>query len=388
MTNEGSSLSFSMKEGIWLERGNEVDELISLSLEPDISVNESENEVVVKGALHLTGEYRMEREEGTEEENEDENQLNQMVFRSVEEVSLSENGIGEIRHQFPLDITIPKERVENLEDIYLTVEGFDYEVPESGYLEISADLSILGIRSGEEQAEVEDNYKEDLTDRTFSFEQVRAEDIEENEETEKEAETVTDLYEEEREEEYETEAVELDESDPVPGWEERPPAYTLKAGPSDDNNNLNSYESSSKVNNEEDYSEENRPETESAGDYNKEAYEDEAYDERPAEAVPEEPEDTEAEQAEAAEAQEKERDQSDSSESENALYLTKMLSGDKEEAYSKLRMCIVQNGESLNTIADRYEMQVSQLMRMNRLKDEQVDEGQILYIPVRKPSSD
>jgi len=71
---------------------------------------------------------------------------------------------------------------------------------------------------------------------------------------------------------------------------------------------------------------------------------------------------------------------------ENALYLTKMLSDKEGEAYSKLRMCIVQEGESLDVIAKRYSIEVSQLKRMNRLKDETVSDGQILYIPVRQSS--
>lgn len=67
---------------------------------------------------------------------------------------------------------------------------------------------------------------------------------------------------------------------------------------------------------------------------------------------------------------------------ENALYLTKMLSKG-EERFSKWKMCIIQENESLDTIADRYEISTSQLVRMNRLQGEQVEEGQILYIPVR-----
>nr|WP_272873296.1 LysM peptidoglycan-binding domain-containing protein [Alteribacter salitolerans] len=46
-------------------------------------------------------------------------------------------------------------------------------------------------------------------------------------------------------------------------------------------------------------------------------------------------------------------------------------------------MCIVQSGESLETISARYNIPVSQLMRQNRLNEERVEEGQILYIPSR-----
>src|SRR5699024_1678084 len=74
-------------------------------------------------------------------------------------------------------------------------------------------------------------------------------------------------------------------------------------------------------------------------------------------------------------------------EGENALYLTKMLTKGEEE-FSKLKMCIVQEGETLEVISKRYEIQVSHLIRVNRLTEEQVEEGQILYIPIGRPKTE
>ena len=45
-------------------------------------------------------------------------------------------------------------------------------------------------------------------------------------------------------------------------------------------------------------------------------------------------------------------------------------------------MVIVQNGETLDYLADKYEISVQQILRMNHLEiNQDVYEGQVLYIP-------
>ncbi|MBB5174413.1 spore germination protein YaaH [Texcoconibacillus texcoconensis] len=74
-------------------------------------------------------------------------------------------------------------------------------------------------------------------------------------------------------------------------------------------------------------------------------------------------------------------------ENETASYLSKIFSSIHEETYTKLRMCIVQEGESLDTIAERYDVSVNEIMRVNRIKEERLEAGQILYVPRRKSTS-
>nr|WP_246407056.1 LysM peptidoglycan-binding domain-containing protein [Geomicrobium halophilum] len=47
-------------------------------------------------------------------------------------------------------------------------------------------------------------------------------------------------------------------------------------------------------------------------------------------------------------------------------------------------MCIIQENESLDTIADRYGYSVQQLLRWNNMDMNHVEEGEIVYIPVHK----
>lgn len=97
--------------------------------------------------------------------------------------------------------------------------------------------------------------------------------------------------------------------------------------------------------------------------------------------------------------QTKEREQREAetkqAEEEAALEAAKMTSGDDvkwqslflqrvndEQGFKKVRMCIVQREETLDTIADRYQMNSNEIVLYNRLSDQNVTEGQVLYIPV------
>jgi stage VI sporulation protein D len=67
---------------------------------------------------------------------------------------------------------------------------------------------------------------------------------------------------------------------------------------------------------------------------------------------------------------------------ENALYLTKMLS-EETKPFSKLRMYFIQPGDSLTSVAEKYKLAATSLIRMNRLESDQLKPGDILYIPVK-----
>ncbi|RKL65947.1 stage VI sporulation protein D [Salipaludibacillus neizhouensis] len=386
MNNEGStSLSFPMKEGIWLDRGKKLDELLTLSLEPVIDVDEKEDEVTVKGVLQLFGEYRpLEKEESTG--NQASSLVDQSAFRSVEEVSLSEEGIGEIRHEFPIEVTIPRERVARLEDISVEINEFDYVMPEKGFLEITADLSISGVRAEEPVStsdDAEESTEKELAreDRSFTFEQVRKVDEKEPDQLFGVSESSEGSEEEDSSEEEESQENELTFQEPVteikrePSWlDEKELVGTIDVEEEEDHAPKVSFRSV--LDEEETIEVREEPEASHDNDYQKEVVKaPRRFPKNETRKLEDEEKSTESNVKD-----EEER------EHENALYLTKMMANEAE-AYSKLRMCIVQDGESLDMIADRYKLQVSHLMRTNRLDEEQVSEGQILYIPSRQSSS-
>lgn len=65
------------------------------------------------------------------------------------------------------------------------------------------------------------------------------------------------------------------------------------------------------------------------------------------------------------------------------LEWTKLFLGKGAEAqpFRKVRMCIVQREETLDSIAARYNLQPRELQLRNRLSDPYLSEGQVLYIP-------
>ncbi|HEX7056249.1 MAG TPA: LysM peptidoglycan-binding domain-containing protein [Bacilli bacterium] len=57
------------------------------------------------------------------------------------------------------------------------------------------------------------------------------------------------------------------------------------------------------------------------------------------------------------------------------------LQQDQEDQFRKFRMCIVQKEESVASIAERYNISAREIMQVNKLPDEDLSEGQVLYIP-------
>ncbi|GIP30064.1 hypothetical protein J23TS9_51940 [Paenibacillus sp. J23TS9] len=56
-------------------------------------------------------------------------------------------------------------------------------------------------------------------------------------------------------------------------------------------------------------------------------------------------------------------------------------SSSEKNQFRKVRLCIVQREETLETIANRYQLSAREILLHNRLAEQTVEEGQILYIP-------
>ncbi|WP_413379350.1 stage VI sporulation protein D [Alkalihalobacillus sp. 1P02AB] len=401
MTQEHpSKLSFSIEESVWLNKGQEVKEVLSMSLEPEITIEEHNQHVYIKGGLRLVGEYvavsRADSELDPEQPLEE-----QISYRSVEEFQLTEEGQGEIKHFFPIDVTIPISRIQNLDDVFVEVESFDYDLPEKSCIQLTADVGISGmathqeeeVREEDEELEIEPEAisENSLEDTSFSFEARKVEEkempdpisppvfekeeaqVEEEEEEEEEAPVAKKIEPELKpvEERKPLEYLYKEKNTPVANKEEQP-VQEVSQEPDAQNNPSFQKEQSTpeepvvqiKPIEEEALVVEVEPELEYARS-------------SPAAIIEEEElvEDVHVEEECEVEVEEKTRKE------ENALYLTKMLTKG-EERFSKWKMCIIQENESLDSIAERYDIPTSTLIRFNRLKEEQVEEGQILYIPV------
>lgn len=388
-----SCLRFSIEESIWFQRGQEVSQLLSISLDPNISIQEDEQYVSIRGALILTGEYK-----NVQSDTEERSLREYTNGKQVHEVLLREDGMSEFQHQFPLDITIPKNRIQNLEDVYVSIDMFDYDFPSENNLNLTADLSITGLY-GEQQsvARLEDEEQEEITEvHQEETEQTIFLEQQEEEADEFEFELLyrngNELEEEQQEgeqavieleplsqqlEEYNEEQQEIQGIERLSAGDTTPDSYFTDSSPSHEEELYEPFEVEVKK--------EQPHEAEAVVP---------SFELRAKNMIPlwAEEENAEAETREKAyqqyvevpKAEQVEEEKEEKAvRKENALYLTQLFSKNEEEDFSRLKMCIVQNGDSLEQIAERYDTNVQNLLRVNNLEDEHdLSEGTILNIPV------
>lgn len=65
----------------------------------------------------------------------------------------------------------------------------------------------------------------------------------------------------------------------------------------------------------------------------------------------------------------------------DAGWKSRFISSDGANLFRKVRLCIVQREETLDTIAEKYQLSARELVMYNRLSGQNVEEGQVLYIP-------
>ncbi|NMH69894.1 stage VI sporulation protein D [Bacillus sp. RO3] len=375
-----SCLRFSLEESIWFKKGQEVEELLSISLDPHITIQEQEQYVLIRGSLDLSGEYLP---SSPRDEEEDEFEAGGKFVQIVEK---REKGEYEFVHGFPVDVTIPKNRIANLGDIDVFVESFDYVVPENACIKLNADLTITGIygeqqthtpleAESEREEEYEPLYRSSAVAEVGEAEEVETEE-EQEEEYEYESYDVEDVtsYDEDREEE-EFQPFQLEGRTPPEEEDEVPVQIQYDAQPAD------FYE-------ENDFRKENvfeLPQHELS----------ESSEEQPAEPKPayppkyehQEAEEEESSSSSSAEMEETAEEQEEKKKTKGkkkyeTISLTDFFARKEEEKGATLRVCIVQEGETLDYIAEKYDLTIPQLLRVNQLEANQdVYVGQVLYIP-------
>lgn len=350
-----SALRFSVEESVSFQKGQEVSELVSISIDPDIAIQEHDQYVSIRGALQLTGEYRIDESAADEEIS----SRDLTTSRMIHDITTRDDGVSELKHRFPVDITIPNNRIQSLDDVYVSIDSFDYELPEKYYLKLAADLSISGIYGNQQSVPTVD---EDVIEKPEKVEALSRESEEEEgvADEENDQDDFDQTYQNDEIESTQFElASEEEENDTFAPFEleARRQAY-FDLGDHEDSDE-DKYEKPSSPNIE------MKSRNEAEDNYsNKHRYQNTKV------ATEDEGKSAEAEK----------RD-------ENALYLTKIFARDDEEEFSKLKMYIVQNGDAIDIIAENYEVSIQQLLRVNRMEHEHdVHEGQILYIPIQEGS--
>ncbi|QII50090.1 LysM peptidoglycan-binding domain-containing protein [Bacillus paralicheniformis] len=465
---QNNRLQFSVEESICFQKGQEVSELLSISLDPDITVQEVNDYVSIRGSLELTGEYNI-------DQTREYAQL-PATSRFVEDVKLKGDGSAELTHCFPVDITIPKDKVNHLNDVFVFIDAFDYQLTDARMLTIQADLAIEGLlnvsgEAGEEEprtmpaaVQPEEELEPAFRPPSDDEEQGKEEEFLIQLDRSYEVQDEEQPYEEAEENDTDEEAVPIYQSFLGDDTEEAKPFFTASLSAAErSKREMENQKDAALEHPEEEYelnreTVEAKPEEhelkEGKAEAKPEEYElkkeketkPEEYElkREEAEAEPEplqrayqphdepketpfygvpplleedqndrEPETFEVEVTQEAEVideeeeaghtieipeysfheqtePEEERDEMPASdeqevsakENDNALYLTKLFTKQGEEEFTRMRMCIVQQNDTIDLLCERYDINVQQLIRMNSLSlDEELKEGQILYIP-------
>jgi stage VI sporulation protein D len=340
-----SFLRFSLEESVWFQRGQEVEELVSISLDPNITIQETDQYVTIRGTLDLTGEYKCQGEV------EDENSQEPSVQKWVHSVDEREEGLYEFSHRFPVDITIPTYRVRDLSEIDVIIETFDYLLPERSCLKLTADLNVTGLY--EEQASVVKQEEEEEEEDVFELSYRSQEEEEEVEPS------LLDTEDNDADDEdYEPFEVEARKEDTF--FAEPTLAESSSHQPSIPEISFAAYRSEQPAVQAEESEEEVQP---IAEDENLSV-----EDETPAKSPK-----TMTSVVDYVK---------NKLTNKKSMSISEFLSRKEGEEHAKLKVCIVQNGESIGTLADRYDISVQQLLKVNHLEPNQdVYEGQVLYVP-------
>ncbi|WP_010531136.1 stage VI sporulation protein D [Lentibacillus jeotgali] len=351
MGNEQEVFRFDLNESLYFEKGQEVGEMTGISLDPDISIQPFNDYVSIRGVIELNGSYQ--KEDASQEEDESALDFDDdyQSKRYVERVVGLEDNQAEFTHRFPVEISVPAYRVSDLDDVTVGIESFDYEIPNQNQLNLSSTIEIHGINDDTENTSESEQENEPAlpfrNDETFEF------DIKMEKEDETEAD---DTFYQDPPPALPQET-EQHEADQVDEGAEEDPSYAKVRWKSKKSQTLAEFFG-------------NDDHESSQHDL---SMDEEEYAENPVDS----PEYTVYQDEGTAESTES---------PEDVRYLADMFRHDEEEQYTKMRLCIVQDNDTVETIAERYEISALQLLKQNRLTEEGLEEGQLLYIPYKKKS--
>ncbi|EZH66861.1 hypothetical protein DH09_02660 [Bacillaceae bacterium JMAK1] len=395
MTQEQpSALTFNLEESVWLDQGERIQTILGLELEPELLIEEDEHQVSIKGGLHLFGQYVPFEQEEVFQDYEGGGKPHR-----IDSVRTTETGERELKHFFPIEVSIPLNRIQSVDEIYVQVDSFDYDLPEPSCIQLAADVTISGMKDVQEthqaektiadppepfptfshevkipntESEATREADEEVEEEEYEFEEVEQEEYEFEEQTEAEETYRTNEGETfDHDSELET-AADVDEEledDHIVSEEEHEDTYAHQVEQEVDSNT--SFPVRLHQREEEDSNDETRALSE--------AYEEALEDESAHMSHGAYREDVEDEEQEAPKAEKPVKEKK----RENALYLTEMLDKGDRETFTKMKMCIIQENESLDTIAERYGLSVQQLLRWNSMDLNHVEAGEIIYIPVQ-----
>lgn len=328
-------ITFEVQESLFFESGQEIAEMVSISLDPDIVVQAYKDDIQIRGIILLQGEYKKEIDSYMEQSYTEED----AAIRYIEKVMDGDNEeTAMFSHRFPVEISVPPYRVQQLEQISVSVDAFDYELPSSNKLHVYASLHIHGINPEPstltKQAETQlktDNVVED--NATGSQTEVKTS-----------PESLTNEHTNDSTIESNSSSRQVDPYDE----EERDKKSASKLRKVDEQAVSHDNDSEIEVIEMEDVT--------ASSTLDEKAGIDIQFSEQ--------------------------QEQSDEAEVKDVAFLAELFHGD-EELYTKMKIYITKDDDTIESIAKRYEVPVLQLMKDNEMSADSLEGGQLIKIPNR-----
>jgi len=410
-----TQLKFSLDERVFFRKGDEISELISLAIEPDVTIQELDHYISIRGSLDINGEFK--KSHGDLEEDEDGFSFSGQKFAQV--IEAREEGVCEFSYEFPVDITIPKSRVKDVEELSFNIDSFDYDLLESNTLKVTTDITISGVYEEDDSlSREEEGYFEEIVvdeslystkdygDELSTFSSFGKDDEESQEEEWNFSATARKSVEQKDEDYHVPIQIIQDEN----SNEATPTSYQFAppeeyAYSNEYRNDESSYEQDPDRNPNFNFninfpfgfkqktqkqSEQPTAEETETNQYDKNDLElpsDQEYEEIPDQQVENIQEDVEEEvetlpQTSNDKAIHYKAKKKKISEKQGISIKEFLARKDDEKKTARMKVYIVQQNDSLGAIADKYDVNISQLLRVNRLENpSDVHEGQVLYIP-------
>lgn len=327
MKRSDNAIEFDLNETLYFETGQEIDEMLSISLDPDIAIQTYDDYIQIRGIVLLQGEYKRAESDPNQSIARNENEYT----RYIEKVYELNEERTRFSHRFPVEIQIPPYLVENLNDITVSVNAFDYELPDQNTLKIKASIHIDGINNEVEKKEAE----------TTEMKDVETTDYKNEEESPQSSEKVIEMNFEQREK-IEEKAV---KDQAVDEREQSEIKEMMLQGAEEDTVVQEVMDQ-----------------------------EVDTFDQMDV---------NELEQSNEIDIQLNESATEDDEEVKDVLFLTDLFGGNEEESYTKMRIYITQEDDTIESIAKRYGISALQLMKDNQLSGESLEVGQLLYLPAK-----
>jgi stage VI sporulation protein D len=311
-------LRFDIYERVHVHEGNSaISELNEVELVPHIQVLTQDEQAILKGNLLLTGSY----------------------------VDDSGEGIRSLEHFIPVEITLPLNRVARVEDIVVEIENFDIDLLSPRSLNVTGVLSLQGV---EMISSAQDTWREE-EEVVFVHEpdQPQLETGSSDSIGRTEALGGTTFASTEPgiqmvEEKIEVSVNEITEHPDIHGIDDKKDVQLAFGKKADEAIEVKSYGIKSLL-------------SKASSIFHSDKRKEE-------------------EAALAAEAE--------ASKGEPVEWQKLFLQSEGEtQGFRKVRMCIVQREETLEGIAKRYQVSTRELQLFNRLGDQDISAGQIIYLP-------